>query len=729
MSKGQVTLFIIIGIVILIAVVILLFVLRKDVQEQLPDIPNTFLPVSHHVETCLKETVREAVDDASQHGGYPAIDDEEISGRQFTQDVLHPTEADVVLLGDTYGIPYWLYLSSSNDCQDCVFDSLAPELPEIENQLSRYVNKHIDECLDFNVLRSQGFEIIINSTPSSKVFINEKDVSARLNYTLVVQRNDEQFTLTAFHTVLNIPLKEMYILALNITQAEANTQFLENVILYELNTYGGTRADLLPPSTEQSVEEYSYLMWGLSRTKLQFMQLMSRDMNAVQVRGALNARYITGNTTQERRFYEATALNIFPNVTFNDTTIDVVYMNWDPYFVIQPSDGEIISQSIYEGGSFTSFVPSRRFSNYHFFYDISLPVVVQITKHLPEGETVRFLFALEANIRENKRLPEWIAGLGTIPWNYENIGFLVNGMGDSFTDPSGETYSLERLNASVIFCDPKQRISAPVKIRTYDTRTREPLEGVEVTFGCGRHVSCPEGDTQYNVSSRRAEFIGKLPLCMNGYASLKKAGYWTKVIPLTPSMSESVSVGAYLERLVDKNVSVMKVQLTRAGDGFAAQPAVPLGENETVVLTLVKNVTGLEEPLSTTLVLQGNESKIASLVTGMYAVTGTFMSTHNIIIPRNCDRNCIERNWLRECTNWLYYPSSDINLTGMPSGGIEMDRWRVYQDDLDEDNVLVINILVLPDPPCLQEMEWFGKIKEFSEQFMIQPVFMNSTQG
>jgi hypothetical protein len=324
---------------------------------------------------------------------------------------------------------------------------------------------------------------------------------------------------------------------------------------------------------------------------------------------------------------------------------------------------------------------------------------------------------LEANLRENKRIPEWINGYGTIPWDYDYVGIKVNS-NTQVTDPNtGQTVSLIPLTKSVLFCGDEQRISAPVKVRTYDARTRYAVDDVELKIGCGKHATCQIGFTKYNVSNRKAEFIGKLPLCLHGYLVAQKDGYRTKVLPLTTSLETPVSEGIYLEQMITKNVTIKKIELQSTDQGFIISRIIPLDANDTVIVSIVKNATGMEDSLSNTVMFEGNNMSTVDLITGRYSLKATYMSKREMIVPKNCAHTCVERNWLRECTNTLYYPSENINLTGMPSGGIEYSDWTVYNDDLLQNNQLTIFVFSLPNPPCIDEIKWFGRIKEYATTF------------
>ncbi|MFH1174025.1 MAG: hypothetical protein V1725_02765 [archaeon] len=711
--KGQVTIFVVIGIVLLLAVGIFIFVISKSktAPPTLPEVPNEFQAVSQVMEQCTNQLAEQAVRSIGEHGGYLDPFDRAYARRDFLYDPADPTASELLPLSQDYAIPYWFHLEPPNVCRYCVVTSDAPTLEEMERQIRLYVEENMADCLDFSQL--QDFTIEEGNDSIATASITESDVTVLYNHTLFIKKSDgKQYTLNAVFTTVNIPLKETYAIAAGLTQGEIEGQFIENLILYELNTYGGLQSNQLPPMTAQMTQGYYFVLWSQTRSKLRMKELLSRDIPALQVRSSANSKPVLALSSAEQGFYTAAALDFFPNISIERTSIDFIYMNWNPYMVIQPNRGDIIYPSQYEDNP-PLYLPPSRFSTYQYFYDISVPVAVEITRAIPGKEPFTFVFALEGNIRENKRIMEWLLGYGTIPWENDFVS-----IGQNVTDP-GTNRTYATLPSPRLLCE--NRLSSLTTVRTYDARTRTPLDNVSVTFGCGDFGSCPIGRT--TLRDGRALLAAKLPLCMNGYVLLSKDGYRPTVLPLTTRETEEVSTSGFLERIIQKNVSIRVIPLNWTGSSFSASPQRSLLQGETVILNIIKNVSGLEEEQANSLIFEGDEEKTADFITGKYTVEGLLFSTKEVIIPKNCAQQCIrEYPVVGGCAEHAFYPPDDLNLTGMPVGGISY-TWRIYNDDLDGQNKLIVYILALPDPPCVAQLEWQNNLGQYARDFMALPRF------
>ncbi len=131
-KKAQVTLFIIIGIVMIAAVATFLYIRNTieagdrdaDIIRQIEEIPSELVPIRTFVESCIKLETEEALRIAGQHGGHVYSD-------SFASNIIEPTEGDALEYNPFpgYKVPYWYYMESDNSCtSDCSFKSNAPPL-------------------------------------------------------------------------------------------------------------------------------------------------------------------------------------------------------------------------------------------------------------------------------------------------------------------------------------------------------------------------------------------------------------------------------------------------------------------------------------------------------------------------------------------------------------------------------------------------------------------------
>jgi len=155
-KRGQVTLFIILGIVLVLIVVLALFVRKIIVQEEPPepvittDVPAEIKPVQEFTEQCVYSVAKEGLIRLGQQGGYINTT---IYG--IIPNNLMPTSANGIEFAPDSGlvIPYWYYMKSPNTCQGgCMFDSKKPPLyrrdgdKSVESQMDLYILENLPEC-------------------------------------------------------------------------------------------------------------------------------------------------------------------------------------------------------------------------------------------------------------------------------------------------------------------------------------------------------------------------------------------------------------------------------------------------------------------------------------------------------------------------------------------------------------------------------------------------------
>ena len=171
-KKAQVTIFAIIGVIVLITGSLFFYSQTQIEKQIIPDaylkekIPAEFDAIKKYVDDCIYKVSVDGLELAGQHGGYISMVDPEISTASF-KIIPEATESDAVIFSDgsNLAIPYWWYLQSVNDCTgECRYGSKRPELRDSENsiekQLERYVKKNLKNCINnFEDFKEQGFKV------------------------------------------------------------------------------------------------------------------------------------------------------------------------------------------------------------------------------------------------------------------------------------------------------------------------------------------------------------------------------------------------------------------------------------------------------------------------------------------------------------------------------------------------------------------------------------------
>src|SRR3989344_7722554 len=134
-KKGQVTVFIIVGIALLLIFTLILFLTKTFAKDQLnnqgepviEDVPQEFKPVQSFTQSCLEQVGKRGLKVLGEQGGYIYP---ELIG-EFSS--LNPTEVDGVELG-SLKVPYWHYNGEGNFELIVAFGSHQPRLYSSEDK-------------------------------------------------------------------------------------------------------------------------------------------------------------------------------------------------------------------------------------------------------------------------------------------------------------------------------------------------------------------------------------------------------------------------------------------------------------------------------------------------------------------------------------------------------------------------------------------------------------------
>lgn len=749
-KKAQVTMFVILGLVLLIIIALLYFVfLKKSVVKDgfEEPIPEEFKPVSDYVKSCIHELGIEAIKKMGEHGGYINPLDEYLTGKSFKFDIANPTNSELVSLtnDETGAIPYYLHVPGVASYKNFYVKSEAPLISSMELQLSRYINKNLPFCINnFEGFDERGVGITAdNDNITSFVKIRDDELEFFVTYYLNITKDEVKIKITGFTDIIRFPLKKYYEYAQIITASELISQYLEGLAKALIEYHAGVDFSRLPPFYARSNEDY-VVIWSNSKVKNDIQGLLLSYIPALQVKDTRNYEPIDVSPGDiEAAFYRYLTLEIFNTSrlkeSLNRTAVSFFYTDQPINVKVQPSKGDVIRPNI-RVMSGNSFIPQSKENNYNFFYDLSFPVIVEIRGLEPNSEIPEysFLFGLEANIIENKRVLEWLLGLGTVEWDSSafNITFPT-----SIPTSSGSTYT-PRLPTKSLFCNENTWLSGNITIKTEDKDSGQPLEGVSIIYGCGDYDECWVGSTKLSAENGNAEWIGQLPLCEGGYLTLSKEDYGSKRIML--STKEGVdewlaTQGLYKKKKID--ISVKKITMNQAhtrdsswvwssGPITLNAPTTLSNTNEQVILTISQ--VGFEagaSPVSATAVFgkDGVDKQTIELIPGDYEVIGTYINETGITIPKDCSRVCTTQVGI--CLSHTYYPDKEIEIKPAMWGGIEIKEgttgtFSISKNDLDN-NEIEFYVLELAYPACIDQLGDMGKVGTYSQTYKdnVWPVF------
>ncbi len=200
MKRGQVTIFIILGIIILAAVILFMFVksiyyFGPATQERLQ---QEFPSIKTHIENCLKDFSEPYIRKIGMQGG-----------------ILNPAK-------DTYKyyfgdkIPYLCY-NILND-RRCSNRMLLKS--QIERDLMYAIKPKLTECIDIDSFKKSGYEIEYGAM-NFNIVIGQDSVLALLNFPITIKKDQAQAKEDRFKAEIKYPLGRLFNAAQDIITAES----------------------------------------------------------------------------------------------------------------------------------------------------------------------------------------------------------------------------------------------------------------------------------------------------------------------------------------------------------------------------------------------------------------------------------------------------------------------------------------------------------------------------
>ncbi|MGV8086452.1 MAG: hypothetical protein ACP5N1_02365 [Candidatus Woesearchaeota archaeon] len=780
-KKGQITLFIILGLVLVVIVGLAIYFFSvansKPFKPSDINVPEQFEPVQDYVTQCVNQIATNGIIKMGLHGGYIDPTDPVLSGVIFNMNTLQQYNSDLAFLisnDKTSGIPYWFYTKPTITCDNCVVATQTPSLYSMEQQLSQYIKRNMQSCLlDFESFKNRGYLITDEYNYTIETAITETGVAVLMQGSIFVSVSEQETTLDMFYTEIDIPLLKYYNIATNITITQIQNNFLENVGLYLINMHSGLDSSKLPPIHDSS-DGYDIQLWSKTATKQKFQGLLVSYIPALRILNSKNDAEIIGQnlSPSEYYFYNATRLDIPINEDLSTSEIYFSYLGQDISFDILPSEGELLLPTTNNPKGFSALFEERIINDYNFYYQVSYPVIVEIRDEYKKDSYYTFTFALEGTIIDNLRIRDyfndstspilWDPSLISINYNNPESTQLPDltsmGLDAQFnTEYSGMVLNSQDFQSPTLtnpdtkFCNANQKVSGLVTLKTYDSITGDPLKDVSVTFGCGNFMECSIGRTTLDTMLQESLLKTKLPTCNAGYIKLTKQGYLTKNILLSTASKNSQNLGSiYLDPIINKTFDVKKYYVSKRvvigedGEvqysvyGIVQNVTTNISENDTIIITLEKMLYDATDEPYGQMIMISNETEISReilLVPGAYMLTIQLLDNAGIIIPKECKTICVDKTFVNSvfggCNEEKKIPEEDIVIKPAPWGGVTfINQTLIYisGNDLSSDNILEFNIMRLPEPRCLDDMSDMSEVESISEKYSekLLPKFINN---
>jgi len=229
-KRGQVTIFLIFGFVILTAFLFLFYLNNqvKDIREKVETqmtLSDLTIPIKSYVDLCLRSTGEDALYLIGIQGGYFGMPSYKVDSKGVFYEAFHT-----------------VYLHNKKN--------VMPDIATIENEISEYVNENLDFCIkDFEDFKSQGYEIE-SSEFSTVASINRNNVAFSLDFPISLRKGGKSATMGKFFVEVPSRLDLIYNTAKNLTDDQLN--HLDKICVSCLIGFGDSNDlyfELLPGET------------------------------------------------------------------------------------------------------------------------------------------------------------------------------------------------------------------------------------------------------------------------------------------------------------------------------------------------------------------------------------------------------------------------------------------------------------------------------------------------
>lgn len=689
MRKAQATIFIILGIALIVGVTFTILSISgsqdQTISQQTSAQLSTYLtPLESFVTECLRTSSKRALQRAGEQGGYTNLE-RNLNNINYA----NPLESDAItpMRGMTeFAIPYYWHMTSPTGCiNNCDFSFSFPELnrespmPSIERELEQFIEEEILHCI--NNFEDFNYPITVLDKPyvESSVAMEGDTISFSLYYPLEMTVDEDTLRTDWYYIEHNLDLRRIYELALEISMFQGTYRFLERHALNIIGTYGGLDRPI-PPFGETTFDFGSPgKMWIKSSVKNEVKNALEKYVPLLRATSTRN--YVDyGETPIESKILDDLMRIELVNMYY-DFDVTFSYLPWWPLYFDMNCNGELCQAESYSN----TFLLLMGMQNYKFLYTLSYPVMVQIRDpNAFDGEGYSYYFALEANIAHNDAI---------LP---NQIGFME------------ETI----LGSETFLCD--QLYSGDYTFRVVDSVTQQPISDAGIFFNAGDET-CPVGLTD---EQGRANIT--LPLAFSAHLDIVKEGYHTLSEPLITQEGVGIDAGDIeIQPFRERNLTIKKMTFTkRSADGnwMRSGPSFEdLSEGqEAIVIMTLNSPTGND--IMEVIPLSGeNLISEVSVIPGTYEIMVMMFDRNEIIIPERSER---VGSWPFEQT--VRYPKITFGnespwLLGGLEGNFTITDMIDYQDTI-ELYVVAFELGSVPEEMRrLEDIEVLDKVEDYAE--------------
>lgn len=488
-KKAQISVFIILGLIVLLSVMLFIYFKMTFAIKEPDLIPEELKPIKRFIEECMTQSAEEAVRMIGMQGGYIKIPlNIDFNPSRY----VNPDKLGLVK------IPFWFYKGNR----------YSPSITSVQRELSKYVEENTEACINnFDAFKEQ-YKIVELDKMKVSTFLNKEDISLMMEYPVRVnyRANNTYTLLERFSAKVEVRLRKIIEMANKLLDSELATVFLENFTIDLM----ASNPDI--PFTDM-LFKCNILEWHINDIKEKLHDMLFYNLPRIRVKNTNYMPFLENEAKYKKLLeydMEDIAKGNFP-LDVPEDAYEYLHMFWDADIekddfisigfksvpgildlIGRPHDNGILRSKLAEGNK--KYIRFLCVNIYHFIYDVNYPVIVTIRDDASLGGFI-FNFAMPVTIHNNEPYKEFY-GYDMFTTTYFDRGFCDD-IGDEIIDI--RAYGKEEGYSNI------------------------ELNEVNISLQCFKYY-CPLGKTMPDQGSYRLRTA--LPAtCANPFIIAEKEGY------------------------------------------------------------------------------------------------------------------------------------------------------------------------------------------------------------
>ncbi len=513
-KKAQITLFIIMGIVILAGVATVVYIKQTTEKSALePELAETKetryegeQEIRSFVDSCLKQVVLQGLEIQRLQAGYIELPQ--------SRDKLTTKEREENKQIKEIGTSKNVYIDATGQGNDAPFWVIKyglaiPSKEFIEAELGYYIAKVLDKCVgDFKEFTDKGF--IIEKAPITTDVSFAKSVWVSVELPLTVTIRDITYQISNFNIEVPINMGLIYNIASDLALYQESYAYLESFTLDLIEKYswkGGSKEqphDLPPKRATIPSFDCSQTTWTLDEVKSKLKDNYNKNFQYLKIANT-NFERVVRSDPVEQGVFNSYIYNFFAE-QYPSVHIDHIYdKDWFFNLDILPKSGSTLKPETTPivGIPMMARLCTDRY-RFNYFYDF--PVLLKI-KDDKSAKINVITNTIEKEAGYEFYVPLWVFVCGN--QKRECTGRV-------------RTYDINTTMEETAFCDNSQKLSGDIKINAKDGTAQ--IEGVDIYYlGANPMQNCFIGKT-----NAEGKLTSKFPFCEGCSIELYKQGYPVK---------------------------------------------------------------------------------------------------------------------------------------------------------------------------------------------------------